>query len=262
MKIDDEKKDIGTHPGISKFPGRLHMATFYHEGTKKKAIFQLLGEFLHYFRSAEDSFSFERYNVRNLKSSIQSGDSDFILVIETSNETLFRVQPISGDIMELIEFAHRVRQDGFFYSSQYATEGRPLTPDSLGLEKITTNHLKEGKVLGLASKKGGGVRGYKRRWWILHKGFLYYFKDDFRNNKKSPNEGKPQGFVGLHGADVAWDKDRRRTGKNNSFLLATHDRTFYIVTNNNNKNEFYEPLEAECLRLWPRVSIDFAEQER
>ncbi|ETO23374.1 serine/threonine protein kinase [Reticulomyxa filosa] len=95
------------------------------------------------------------------------------------------------------------------------------------------DHLKEGKVLGLASKKGGGVHGYKRRWWVLHKGFLYYFKDDFRTNKKSPNEGKPQGFVGLHGADVAWDKDRKRSGKNNAILLATHDRTFYIVPNNN-----------------------------
>ncbi|ETO29258.1 hypothetical protein RFI_07866, partial [Reticulomyxa filosa] len=221
---------------------RLYAACFYHEGTKKKVIFQLLGEFVHYFRSVEDSFSFERYSVKNLKSSIQEIDTQLSLVITTADETLFRVQSMSGNFMELVEcvffcFSYpcsyvcvcmysctklntllfskkkkKKRQSTAFYSSQYCTQGKPLKPKSSALEvvhftlfymsfsnvcppnctcrllkreKLTVNELKEAKILGLASKKGGGgVAGYKTRWWVLHDGFLYYFKEDFRNNKK------------------------------------------------------------------------------
>ena len=84
--------------------------------------------------------------------------------------------------------------------------------------------------MGYANKKGGGARNWRKRWWILDNGILYYFKDDFRvaHNKKSKGIGIPQGEIGLLKSDIIWDTNKRRTNKDNALLICTHKRTFYI----------------------------------
>ena len=57
---------------------------------------------------------------------------------------------------------------------------------------------------------------------------MYYFKEDFRTNKKSKGIGIPQGNVSLYDADIIWDVDRIRTGKHDALMICTPKRTFYI----------------------------------
>ena len=96
------------------------------------------------------------------------------------------------------------------------------------LQQITIKDLEQGTVLGIASKKGGGARSWRKRWWVLIDANLYYFKDDFRNNKKANGIGIPQGHISLYNADIIWDQDRSRTGKQNALLIVTKQRTFYV----------------------------------
>lgn len=122
--------------------------------------------------------------------------------------------------------------------------------------------MKDGTILGIASKKGGGARSWRKRWWILLNGYLYYFKDDFTKNKKSKGGstekiGIPQGNVSLFDADIVWDNDRTRTGKQNALMICTPKRTFYIQPQQTNKDTFFNAVDSCCDHLWDRKPFDF-----
>ena len=126
-------------------------------------------------------------------------------------------------------------------------------------QEMTIKDLERGMVLGKASKKGGGVTSWRKRWWVLVDGILYYFKEDFRSNKKAQGIGRPQGAVSLHDSDVVWDVDRRRSGKRNVFMICNPRRTFYIQPENRNKDDFYGAIEEYCESVWDRKPFDFVE---
>lgn len=126
-------------------------------------------------------------------------------------------------------------------------------------QEMTVKDLERGTVLGRASKKGGGVTSWRKRWWVLMDGILYYFKDDFRCNKKAQGLGVPQGAVSLHDSDVIWDSERRRSGKRNVFLISNPRRTFYIQPESGNKETFYGAIYEYCESVWDRKPFDFVE---
>ena len=122
---------------------------------------------------------------------------------------------------------------------------------------MTTKDLERGIVLGAASKKGGGVTAWRKRWWVLLDGILYYFKEDFRSNKKAQGVGVPQGAVSLHDSDVICDENRKRSGKRNVLMICNPRRTYYVQPDNGNKESFYGAIEEYCDSIWDRKPFDF-----
>jgi len=194
-------------------------------------------------------------------SNIDNGE--VVLMLNTEKDTLFRLR--SPDNFEyLLDWAHAIRRATTYYQSQDGIASlqkkQPVTKakEKFGLEEVENGAC---KVLGYASKKGGGVRGFKRRWWVLDSHYLYYFKDDIRKSKKQAAEaGMAQGYVDLMGADITWDS--RRTGKSDGCLIVTHKRTFYVVPDKDSKQEFYDAIDALEFKLWDRQPYDFARHNR
>jgi len=131
--------------------------------------------------------------------------------------------------------------------------------DEEALATMTSDDVDSGTVLGTASKKGGGARSWRKRWWVLRGGFLYYFKEDFRANKKLKGVGTPQGNVRLKEADIAWDADRAWTGKQNALMLCTPARTFFVQPQAQNRDAFFGAVRERCDALQRRREFDFVE---
>jgi len=191
----DDAKEPQESIAVRMMPQKVVTGEFLLEGTKKKVYLQLLANHLYYFRSNKDSYSFEHYDVTMLQTNLTHSNIDngeVVLMLNTEKDTLFRLR--SPDNFEyLLDWAHAIRRATTYYQSQDGIASlqkkQPVTKakEKFGLEEVENGAC---KVLGYASKKGGGVRGFKRRWWVLDSHYLYYFKDDIRKSKKQGSRGR------------------------------------------------------------------------
>merc|ERR1712129_270533 len=171
--------------------------------------------------------------------------------------SLHRIRPLDkNDCLFLINWCHCIRRAKAYYLYlDKQEETKDANSECQALKEMTMVELKDGIVLGIASKKGG-KGGWRKRWWVLHNGYLYYFKDDFRKNKKLNGIGVAQGYIDLNNeADIVWDVDRSRTGKQDALLICTKDRTYYIQPEK--KDVFYKAIDACCSHFWDRKLFDF-----
>ena len=84
----------------------------------------------------------------------------------------------------------------------------------------------------LIYKNIAGVgNNWRKRFWLIYNNRLYYFKSNFiKENKYNNKDNKPQGSILLMNSSIVYDINKQRTGKNNSFLIITHERTYYMYT--------------------------------
>eukprot|EP00484_Ammonia_sp_Unknown_P017230 CAMPEP_0197030760 /NCGR_PEP_ID=MMETSP1384-20130603/9920_1 /TAXON_ID=29189 /ORGANISM="Ammonia sp." /LENGTH=402 /DNA_ID=CAMNT_0042460167 /DNA_START=105 /DNA_END=1313 /DNA_ORIENTATION=+ len=267
------KEDAGTFD----MPQPLKLGTFLQEDNKKKAYLQLLSRTLYHFKNNHDSYDTQHHDVTQINAKISDSDSnytDFVLNVYSNDEnnSLYRYRSAdANDIDFLIDWLHWIRRAKQYYTyldshpnhthddeHKQQDNAAPAKPAD-ALTEIKLKDLENATVLGIASKKGGGARSWRKRWWILLDGYLYYFKDDFRTNKKANGIGVPQGNVPLHQADIAWDSDRSRTGKQHALIIATPNRTYYVQPQQQSKEKFFSTVESCCAQMWNRQPFDFAQ---
>eukprot|EP01084_Bolivina_argentea_P182574 315149_1 len=248
----DGKDDVAIH----EMPQKVRIGTFLYENNKKKVYLQLLGRTLYHLKSGNDSYPQQTFDVANdIEVAIAYSDSvytDFVLNIYSDNDSdsLFRIRPIEqNNALYLMEWVHAIRRAKLYYKyldshNEQKTSNEPNTP----FTEITIKQLERATVLAIASKKGGGANAWRKRWWILLNDILYYFKDDFRRNKKAKGIGIPQGHIALSKADIIWDYDRTRTGKQHAFMICTPHRTFYVQPQRQNKDVFFRSCSACCTK--------------
>jgi len=71
---------------------------------------------------------------------------------------------------------------------------------------------------GFLTKQGGIVKSWRRRWFVLQEGYLYYYK----------NKGDQEyaGVVPLEGCRV--NTATKKTGKSHAFEVCTPERVYYL----------------------------------
>mmetsp|Transcript_1652 Transcript_1652/g.3244 ORF Transcript_1652/g.3244 Transcript_1652/m.3244 type:complete len:408 (-) Transcript_1652:168-1391(-) len=267
----ETKEDAATHD----MPQKVQISTFLEENSKKKLYFQLLTQNFCFFKNGYDSYPTTSHDVLQIKLNIVSSTSVYtntaVLVVAANNEdtVLYRLRAMQ-DLSQIIDWVHAVRRAQQYYAyidgqpsnheheNEHKQQQQNDSNNNQPLAEVNTQDLEHATILGIASKKGGEARTWRKRWWILLNGVLYYFKEDFTTNKKANGKGTPQGHVPLQNADVVWDSDQTRTSKSNAFLICSHNRTFYIQPLPTNKDTFYNAVNSCCESMWNRTPFDFA----
>jgi len=98
--------------------------------------------------------------------------------------------------------------------------GRPAASQ---LKGITASTLESHSIKkGILTKRGIKRKNWKKRYFILHENYLYYFK--------SQKALQPQGRITLHHSSEVSDQipAKNKINKKNCFMITTPTRDFFI----------------------------------
>jgi hypothetical protein len=234
-------------------------------GKWQKRWFQLWGRELHYFKDAGDSYEKGRLDVVHCKLLIPdcSGSSNqanpnapaghrFLFeLVSTEQDRAYPLAAESED--EMFAWLHAIRRAIIFYTKIAKGEeaGGML---STRIPDLKVPYAKLGTVAkkGFLSKQGGGWASWNKRFFVLTKDTLYYYKS-------SPSDiDTPEGAIVLDAADVQFGEDKIK--KKSCFTILTPDRTYFIQAGNDAEmHEWLVTLKAITDEKQNRRPIDFAD---
>ena len=187
----------GPDPAMFQAPERATEGWLFKENKKakwQKRWFQLWGRELHYFKDAGDSFEKGRIDVVHSKilipdcsgnasgssmatsaSGAPAGHRYLFELVSTEQDRAYPLAAETED--EMFAWIHAIRRAIIFYSAiasgDEAAGMQARSPD------CKTPYARLGSVVkkGILSKQGGGWASWNKRYFVLSKDVLYYYKN-------------------------------------------------------------------------------------
>lgn len=236
---DGKKVDL---TGITQFRMPESACTGYLMKMNVKNVWQrrwfiLHQHHLYYFKDSSDSYPKGSLDVMQMTVRMpDDGEAEKKFTFELQMQNRAYVLAAERD-EDLFRWVHAIKRANIFFNFvKKPEEVKPAESDC----KTPFSEMGAAVIKGELSKQGGNFKTWKKRYCVLVKDHIYYFK------QQPTGPEQPEGGINLTGCDISVVRDGTIKRKY-LFTLITKDRVFFLAADDQQKLDAWVEAIEGCL---------------